>query len=322
VQTVTPEKLVEMVFQGIGTTVDFSEIVLSEDFNIKIKLDGDSWTGKEIDYRVARFILDLQYDILGMINSTLGTEYTLKNISGYHEECVVKVVIESGCTDILVKLCKPFTEILKDMTGKEKLLALALVAAFAAGGWVYTSDISAKKDIEIKRMDEETKVAGIELAKKSLDIVAENSRAINALVQKMSPGDTIMINGRHALTKKEVKPLLPEKQKDIDTPTTDYNVDDVYEMPAYNFERQIATIRKNGVREFKVFTNQLPEEDKKKLHEISTAADIKGTFPVVELQVKVYVSEGKIASASIVKLGSKRKDAVDVRDAIRASLGK
>lgn len=315
-EVLTPDTIIGYAMRHLEGLTSFDNIQLSEDFNLRIKVDGDGWTGKELDYRIAKFILSLQYDILGAINSVSGGKVTLKNISGHSKDFVVKVEVHDGCMEVVAKLRDVYKAAINNMDGKETVAAIALVAAIITGGYTKVKDIEAQKEIAMKNMDEQTKVKALDAVIKATDVATENSRALRYIVTKMQDEDTIKIGKGHALAKKDARQLLPPKREETHHQAENVNVDDVYEMPKYDFENQIAFIRK-GSTSFEASTKTLDEQSKRQLQVISNEADLKKTFPVIGLNVVVVIKDNKVDEAFVVGIGAKRTGSEDIQATLR-----
>lgn len=312
----TPDTIVEYAMRHLEGAVSFENIRLSDDFNLKIKVDGDGWTGKELDYRIAKFILGLQHDVLGSINTVSGGNITLKNIGLHDKRIIVKVEIKDGCMEVVAKLGIVFAAAISNMSGPETIAAIAIVSLICANGYTKIKDIEAQKEIAIKNMDEQTKLKAFDVVSKALEAAAENSKALGYLVRKMQDGDTIKLGDGDALDRQEAKQLLPPKVETENSFTENVNVDDVFEMPKYDYENQIAFIRK-GVISFEASTKTLDEQSKKQLQEFSNEADLKQTFPVIALNVVIVIKNRKVDEAFVVGIGEKRKGAEDIRETLK-----
>lgn len=315
-EVLTPDTIIGYAMRHLEGLTSFENIQLSDDFNLRIKVDGEGWTGKELDYRVAKFILSLQHDVLGAINSVSGGNISLKNISCHSKDFIVKVEVHDGCMEVVAKLRDVYKAAIANMDGKETVAAIALVATIITGGYIKVKDIEAQKEIAMKNMDEQTKVKALDAVNKATEVVTENSRALRYLVRNMRDEDTIKIGRGHAIVKKEAKQLLPPKREDVYYHVENVNVDDVYEMPKYDFENQIAYIRKDGTS-FEASTKTLDEQSKRQLQVISNEADIKKTFPVIGLNVVVVIKDNKVDEAFVVGIGEKRVGSEDIHATLR-----
>lgn len=317
----TPDTIVEYAMRHLEGAVSFENIQLSDDFNLRIKVDGEGWTGKELDYRIAKFILGIQHDVLGSINTVSGGKITLKNIGLHDKRIVVKVEVKDGCMEVVAKLGAVFAAAISNMSGPETVAAIAIVSVICAKGYTKIKDIEAQKEIAIKNMDEQTKLKAFDVVSKAFETAANNSSAIGYIVRKMQEGDTLKLGDGQALDRQEAKQLLPPKIETENSRTENVNVDDTYEMPKYDYENQIAFIRKGGIS-FEASTKTLDEQSKKQLQEFSNEADLKQTFPVIALNVVIVIKDGKVDEAFVVGIGEKREGTEDIHATLKRARSK
>lgn len=314
-ETLTPDNVLQYAVANLGDNITPERISFTQEFNLKIKLDGATWTGKEIDYRIAKFILYLQRDLIGIINSTTDDKVTLKNIKLHPLHPIVKIEIHEGCTEIYAKIADVLN-FFSTLSDNKKLIALAITTAmFTTGtlGWRY---IDAQKEVAIKNLDETTKQQLITTTNKAIDVSTINSRAINYILNQLEDDDRIQIKDGSKLSRSDAKILMPTKREKIHR-ETNHIVDDHYEIPTYNYEKQTAIIRIQGTA-FPASTRFLPDQEKLELHRLSTEADLKGTFPTINLHVMVIIESNKVKEAIITGIGEKRTGAQSIRDVLMA----
>ena len=183
-----------------------------EGFNLHFKLVGESWQGK-IDYRVGRFIQDLQRDILGIYNDVTGERLTLQKKYEDLEKVVVTIEVRKGSLDVLAKFDKVLTAMVQSMTGDQLMYTMLGLGVLIAGGYIFKSRTERKAKLEELKLVKDGERQDRELIARSMELVSSHSKAFTHLLSKTDADDVVYarIGGKQEeITILEAKKNLPK----------------------------------------------------------------------------------------------------------------
>jgi len=208
----TPDELIQFIAKEGSNTELLSRVTLGEGFNLRFIVKGEQWLG-QIDYRVGRFIYELQRDIFTLYEEATGERLSYKNKYEDISKVLVTIDVRDGSLDLLAKVMEPLTEMVRQMSGKEAAYAVIMSVALWCGGQAFMSyqerlskaeQLAANIEIESKR--EQT-------ISQAFDILGKTNIATNNLIWKMDKDDTLelTVDGRErVLGAEEVKYNLPK----------------------------------------------------------------------------------------------------------------
>jgi hypothetical protein len=309
----TPDDILEFAVASFGKEFKIGDFEISDDFNIQITIDGDTWDGL-IDYRVARYILELQHDIFTIYNNTFNTNLSLRSSLEDVKGLLIKASVDKGCTKIWVLLKETINNKVSVMTGPQRLLFLALVAALTTGYLAFKDYNHRLIEISKNTQDAQTKREIFELGGKALVVAEKSTSALRYIASQAKVQDSIEFTAfGKTVEKDKIQDILPQERKRTEQA---YRVDGQYKLLSINIEKQESTIRQGG-KSFSVSTKLLPVPDKTRLHDEGAKADLGDYVPELDLQVSIVVVDGAISEGYIHGFGPKREHTVQLSDVLR-----
>lgn len=310
----SPELLLRHAIEGYTDEIDISHIHLTDDFNIKLTLKGDKWDGL-IDYRIANYVLNVQKDILKIISDIIGQDINLRNYKNFDKNIIVRVQIEKGSTKLFVQLKEIYKTAIDKMNGTQALLLLSLTGVLLTG--TYNHKIYSDKVQSLAKIQKDEKIQNevLKIGQQAIDLAKRNNNSMNYIINQMEEGDTITLpNSQKKLSKSEAK---DKAEKETLRPIEQtFFVDDIYEITAINLEAQSIALRKHK-KKFTASIKVMPNDEKIKLHEKVTEADLAQTYAISELHVSAIIADKQIIEAYVTAIGPKRDKAVALNDIIK-----
>lgn len=309
----TVKSFLNYAVEIMGQDFDVSEISLADDLNLRVKIQGESWDGF-IDYRIAKFVKKIQQDIFSIYNEIHEGNYDFRKSYSEVEPYVIKVRVERGCTEIVIKIVEIFNELISNIKDKKKqavLISLLLLSFGYIPFRVYNDAVTERMRVEA---DENTKREIAQVASNALELSKQCQRGMIYLFGQLANDDRITVENIYADLDRDAA-FDRLGSGDLHKSEKSINIDDEYLIIDYNFEKKRITLKKSGVK-FNALTKSLDDSSLHELHELTKKADLNDTIPLVSLLVTATISEGHIKDAYVVGLGSRRDSAISVKDAI------
>lgn len=310
--------------------ISLKDLHFSDDFTVKIKLKGDQWDGK-IDYKIAKFVLNIQNSVLNIYNKTSPKMITYKSIPEEFDKLKIKVDIKNGSTELVIA----FNELLQTIQSLPTDIGSTILIGFGALCGIYTlkgtingfherakeiSRIEAERDKRLAEIETQNKFADI--VKTSLHIVSENSKATYELAKNLSENDIFIVNQINMSKSEALEAYyVPETEDSSDEPKSlTVKIDEEYQVKAAFMEKQEVQLSFRGAKSFKATTRDMQQQDKELLYKQFAEADMLAISPSIRLQINAIVTEGTIAHATIVKIGAPRPGFLSIFKALEASI--
>lgn len=306
------------------------QLEFADDFIVKIRLKGDQWDGK-IDYKIARFVLNLQHSVFNVYNKTTTKKISYKSSSEDLEKLKIKVEINKGSTELIVA----FTELLKTIQampsniGAYALIGIGgLCGFYALKGTINgfherakeIAKIQAEKDIRLAEIETQNKFS--EIVGLSLKAISESARATSDLAKSLSDSDTITVNNTEMSKKEAIDAYYLQEDEDDQEESMPLTakIDEKYQIKAAFMEKQEVQLSFKGIKSFKATTKDMPSRDKESLYRQCAEADMLAISPSVQLQINVSIKEGVIEHASIIKIDEPRPGVISIFKALDSSM--
>lgn len=321
----TPNGLFLGALADLAGTITFDEFNIAESATVVIKIEDPNFTdASTTNYRIGQIVTAIQEDILGIFNHVTGESITLKSL-GHRPELIAKIKVTEGCLEFnWLDTINKVLEYTKSCTSEDKVKILRLLLASVAVGctaWVACTGIEAWRDIELKKYDyaiEKLKV--ISSQSKSLEEVTttlqENNRTPRAIAEHMTSSGTVTVGHGAPHSAQELQGKLKEFDKSQeDQNNKPYPLDRIYTVYSQDYEKQAVKIKIHG-KTIWASTSSLLPEDKEQLKAVTDLAVDTEKPQRAELKIDVYVSDGKPTKADIVGIGSPRKTAITIYEAL------
>lgn len=317
----TIDDVLMFALESLDEEWSIADFEVSDRFDLKIKLEGDQWDGA-INYKIAKFILQLQHDILRINNEITGERITLKSKKSELQNLIISVRVDKGCTEIIAsmgELIKKVAPLVEKKHVAPMIVALAVVASTTYLGTEY---LERSKEIAVLDNDLAKQKVFLDTVNKSLVTVEKQSEFMYQIVKHMDSNDKIIIHDAE-MSQQEALSRFRPKNMDKETDNADtYYIDDRYRVTTVGIEKQELQLQIGSLKAFQASTKMLSENEKKKLYDILAAADISNTVPSVDLQVVIEMIDGRKSAAAIVGLGEKRPSAISYAQALNRSVAK
>jgi len=309
------QDLLTFAINSIGYDVDISEISLTDDLNLRIKIQGEHWDGF-IDYRVARYVEKLQQDIFSLCNEFGDDHFSFRKNYNELKQYVIKVRVERGCTEIFIKIAKIFNNLISKIENNRQLAATCLLMLLSFG-YISVKDYNEAitKRVEIEE-NEKTRREIVKVANDALELSRESQRATSYLFSQLGDDDRITID--NIIDDYDKKSALDRLNHDDKASSEkSVNIDDEYHILDYNFEKKRVTLKKGGIK-FNALTKSLDDASLQELHDLTKEADLNDNIPRASLRITATICDGVIKDAYVVELGLRRSSSISVKAATEA----
>lgn len=193
----------------------FANVALGDGFNLRFKLRGKDWDGR-LDYRMGKFVLELQRDIMNIYNELTGNKLSFRKRYEELSDVIVTVEIHKGSTEILANLKEPLTALVKGMTGEQLSYTVITVTAIVCGGWIYKKYSERKMRADQLAADMKIEEGRNEIVNRAMETVSKHSTALANLLAKVDNDDEFVaeVDGKQeVIPVLEVKENLPSKSE-------------------------------------------------------------------------------------------------------------
>jgi len=187
-------------------------VCAGDGFNLTFAVDGPGW-GPEIDYRVGRFVYEMQRDAMSMYTDITGKRISFRNRHEDIEPVLVTVKVRKGSLELCVELARYFTEITRNMDTHTAWLVFG-VSTLLCGGYVFKKYSDRKEKLGATQ-------ANTDLMRTALSAVENNTKALAGLISRTRDGDVIRVfsGGRsEEIPAEEVRENLPSGETDMLNP--------------------------------------------------------------------------------------------------------
>lgn len=271
--------------------LDADSIMFADFITDSIKIDSKEWSdAKLLDIKIAQLMLSIQKDTIGIYNSSLDENVTIKKLADY-PFLMLKFTIQEGCIDFTKILngeaFKQFLGNYDKMNSKNKLIT-GLILCCMIGVYRSPEIISAiKESPEMARVMETSEVK---------QIIAENQRTEEVLVEYIGEGK-VSLNSGQAINQEELRQTLIKMERVPDP--VPVLVDDEFKINKYDFDKQQAYITHETGIHFWASTEWLPSEKRVLLRDLTAGAIEDKSTAKAFLNLSIKLAENKIIAANI-----------------------
>lgn len=306
----TYDDLLSYAARCLDKTKDLEDIEIGEGLNYQIIISGPSWSG-DIDYRLARYILEIQHAINKNFRETCG-----EDLPDYKDRIVVKVRVEDGSLKAFVKIDEVLKALFENMESRHKLYLGVFIVAACAGVFSY-STYGGIVDKQRSLAANEQQLARMERMFVAVaDKLPEAERPARALVSKMEETDTIKLPGYDApLNVGQAKDLYPRKQR---SKISNSYIDGLYIIKAIKFEDPVRITVEQGAHRFECFVS-LNDEDLAIVYEKAKGLHAGGGEFEMDLKINAKHTDKEIKEATVYGLGEKRAQAKELAAIIQSN---
>lgn len=304
-------ELLQAGVDAIAEKIDPKDISFSDDFVIQIKIQGESWDGA-IDYRGAKFIIDLQRAVIRSYNEINDTDIHPRILN---DLVTVKVRVREGSSIYEILIDKFFNIVVSNMTGPEILLMFGITAACATGYLTKRLVLQHKERLAQMNHTQELADRLSGTIDKALDIIERKN--IDAppkkLIGRLSENDLIQLPGREPLPPDQAKELYPKKQPPR---ISDGFFDDNFKVLEINTEKRpiLLKLDKEG---YKFWAEaRIEPEDVERLSDNFKTAVNNNQDLTIDLHLYISFDDKKIKDASIQEIGPPRENTKRFSDLI------
>jgi hypothetical protein len=305
-----------------------AEVDLDAQFDLKIRLRGESWTG-EVDKTVAKIILKYQ-DQLDLIYSEL-----CEHRATEENPIRIRVKVEEGCSIFDFSFDKSLKEIFSTMDDKTKKIIFISAILTVGGCYLGSKALSVVKDIQVAKIEttarahteetfKEMSETQIELAKEQFEVMKEQSQALERvtktifdaksapkyIIKQMKPEDTIQLPTdeapvpKEAAMKRYVTPRIttPDPKRE--------NIFDTFIVVGINFKdphEPILSLECNG-HAFPATLEIVTDENAGIAEEVKDGL-LKSQRIDLPLNVHVFHQGGDVEKAKVLGMGEAVKGA-------------
>lgn len=306
------QSLLEYVVSQTPTIAELQSLELTPDFNVLIVLHGEQWSG-HIDYRIARFVEKLQQDILLLHNRAFGQNLTLRSKHAYIKELIVKVKVQDGSTELFVELKDVIKSMVQKMNSWQVFTLAVLVVLCVAGAWTQSSHYAHVEALQKISKDGETAKEIAAIADKALDVAMQSKGALHYLLKQMDETDEVSISTvGNKLTKAAA--LTQVTPPDERTSEQHIHIDGLYHVTQIDLERQTVTLKTAHIKPIAASLKTLHDEGIHRIFQESEAAQLRDSYPLLELQVSAVLRGDALTEAYVTGLGPKRDSAISLQD--------
>lgn len=311
----TWEQLLDVGVKTITREIEPGPIEFDKDLVVEIRVCGSSWD-EAIDYRGARFIIDLQDAVSRTAGELLENEASLSEL---RKKVTVKVKVVKGSSLFQINIGDALKAMVTTMSGTQLTLMAGLAILCAAGYFTTRKILDYKQkvlqDAEHRKLTE-TAISNLSATmNKALEVIREKDiqAPTRKLLNKLDHDDKILLPGEESMRPDEAKKLYPRKPR---IRTESGNFDGQYLITAINMEKHPI--------HFKIIHDEYPfwakaeilDEDIETISEsLKTAMKNNEDF-MLNLHMFVVYDERGLKSASIVSTGEPRPNAKDLSEQI------
>lgn len=210
----TPDELVNFLRTAHFKKELLAQVQLGDAFNLHFKICGSQWSGL-LDYRVGRFIYEVQRDIFLLYQEVTGEKISYRNRHDTIEKILVIATVKDDSLEFLLGMKDAIQEMVKKMTGEQIVFGaiIALVLWCGKGAYISWTERQTKADeiaaqLQINQGREET-------VRQAIEILGRSSEASANLVGRMDKEDTFSFRDHsgtsRTLEAREIKANLPER---------------------------------------------------------------------------------------------------------------
>ncbi len=306
----------DALIASCGNEYNLTNISVSDDFGLHIKLSGEQWQGN-IDCRVAEFIIRLQKDFLALYNTYTGELIKYDSGKLSDQSLCISFSVNNGSTEIFANLGRR----LVDKVDAKHIIAILVIGGLIWGTVTVTNNINdnnAKLEAEKIKAEKEVQIAQIEnkekkefvtsILEKTFEYATTTQSSFAYLAKSMQKEDTLSINNQPILTSKEAREVFKSKQyEDKEEEVTKlFNLDGDYLIENINVPKEYIEITMNRKKyKFSYINLDNKEEFFKSIPQKRIDVQLSATF-----------TNGKFSHGFVVGVGTKRKDSVTLQEAI------
>jgi len=208
-----PDDLIDFATSDDFQSDLLSRIKLGEGFNLHFTLRGEQWRG-QIDYRVGRFIYELQRDIFSLYNEISGDKVSYRSRHEEIEKLLVTIDVSEGSLDVQALLENALTQMVNNMSGTEAAVAAIIAIGIWCGkeAWKSYNERVTRSEEIAARLSSETERE--ETMRTAIKAIENSNSAITNLVAKMDNDDTIVTDFQgetRTFNADEIKNNLPDR---------------------------------------------------------------------------------------------------------------
>lgn len=299
----TYDDLLAYAAQCLDKTKDLEDIEIGAGLNFQIIVSGPSWSG-EIDYRLAKYIIEIQHAINKNFRETCG-----EDLPDYKDRIVVRVKVEDGSLKAFVKIDEVLRALFENMESRHKLYLGIFIVAACAGVFSYTT-YGRIVDKQRSLAANEQHLARMErMFTKIADKLPEAERPARALVSKMEEQDTILLPGHDdSLNVVQAKEIYPRKQR---SKISNSYIDGLYIIKAIKFDDPVRMTIEQGPHRFECFVS-LNDEDLAIVYKKAKGLHAGGGEFEMDLKINAKHTDREIKEATVYGLGEKRVQAKEL----------
>jgi hypothetical protein len=292
-------------------------IELSDDFNFRIVIKGNTWDGK-FDQRVAEIVTSMYNLVIRLYSET--EEISLRTAKKRLKKVRVVAVIEDGSLKLLLEILDSLkaglVKALEKMEPKHVITAIALVCSTilaSQGVDVFKQRNEELLQIRLREVDAQERIKIIEASNKAIEDVARDFKIVHyaakpmqTIANQLAEEDTVYLpNTDKTYSSEEYKKSLPvsydvmlEEQKVI-------YLDDSYRVLEWsNYEKQLVVLEKDGM---KIKNVELLLDDADQATFVGVHV---GSREPIVLNVTAKVQNDKIISSQIIGVGAARQNSI------------
>ena len=297
------------------------DLTLSEDFNFRVRISGDSWDGY-IDHRVADIVKELQNTAelaLSEINSLLPAE---EQIACGKDAVLIKTKVKKGCTEIEAKWGEQYYIHIKGIK-RSTVVFLGCLGVLGILGYgvsnCYFEFKSATLQQEVVLAQQENDAERLRQTSNLMDaaerILAITEEPNRTAIRVMEKADNIKFgNSEQKLTKAQASEYYPRRSHPV---SDTFYVDDIYEIDEVKQTKEMLRLVIPGVCPFTASIADLNGQDVSTLYQELEDAKQNKRPAKLSLQVTTKVKEGKPHNAKVVGVGTARGDALGLATVVK-----
>lgn len=284
----------------LDKTKDIEDVEIGDGLNYEIVISGKSWSGN-IDYRFARYIIEIQHAINKIYRETCGEE-----LPDDKSKIVVKVKITDGSLKALVEINEVLKALFENMESRHKLYLGILVVTACVGVFSYNTYAEIIEKQKSLAANEKQFARMERMFDKIADRLPDAEKPMRALVAKLNDTDTIKLPGyEKALSVEQAKDAYPRKPR---SKIHNSYIDGLYIIKAIKFEDPVRITVEQGAHRFECLVS-LNDDDLAILYEKAKGLHAGGGEFEMDLKINAKHTDKEIKEATVYGLGEKRVQA-------------
>lgn len=310
--------------------LSLGNLKIDENFYLVVKIDDPKWGDSSyLDYKKASVVIKLQEDIISIYNIINKEKVNIKDLNK-NEELVIKVRIEDGCIEYIIKFLDIFNKITSNMTTEQQFICFLSVVGIVFSGivaWagvkIYgthkNEQIESKKlefALKIREIDEKEKNAILDSLNTALIGMSRRHTTANYIRDNISENGMASVGLEQMVPKNEI-PSAPDVIAPVIPREITMMIDGIFPIKKYDFETQNVQIAL-GSRSAWFSTKHMIDSEKKKIIAIAEKSILQERALRETLQINAIKQEDNKISGIIIAIGNPREGSVDYMEFLNA----